>query len=151
MKQKPNLEDHLGRKGKILEVNAVGSPVKDIAWEAQEMNAEVSTPLVDDGSGKPVILRRFQFQFPPNLPHKPTKKQILEYHKDKLNIFLWKDELELVQTPKVRVHTNGYDIFATCVAKKGSLLSYKHKPQLLQHAITKQSGPGHSASSPSRH
>lgn len=140
MKKKPQLEDHLGRSGTLIEKNAVSAPVKDITWEAQEMNAEVSQPLADDGSGRPVILRRFQFKFPPNLPQKPTKKEILEFHKDKLNIFLWKDELELVQIPKVRVNVSGYDIFATCVAKKGSLIF--EKPKLLQHAITKQPGSG---------
>jgi hypothetical protein len=138
MKKKLQLEDHLGRSGKLIEKDAIDAPVKDIEWKAQEMEAPVSDPLADDGSGKEVILRRFQFQFPPNLPTKPTKKEILAFHKDKLNIFLWKDELELIQTPKVRVHKTGYDIFATCIAKKGSLIF--EKPKLLQHAITQQPG-----------
>lgn len=140
MKKKPQLEDHLGRSGKLLEKDAVNAPVKDIQWEAQEMQSEVSAPLADDGSGKEVILRRFQFQFPPNLPKKPTKKEILDFHKDRMNIFLWKDELELIQEPKVLINKKGYDIFATCVAKRGSLIF--SKPELLQHAINKQPGAG---------
>ena len=140
--KKPELKDHLGRSGKHLEINAIDAPVKDIMWEAQEAQSELSAPLVDDGSGKPVILRRFQFKFPPNLPHKPTKKEILTYHKDKLNIFLWKDELELVLEPKIQISKDGYDIFATCQPKKGSMLAYKDKPQLLQNALTNKPGTG---------
>lgn len=138
--KKPQLEDHLGRAGQLIETNVENAPVKDIKWEAQEMTSEASAPLADDGSGKEVILRRFQFSFPPNLPKKPTKKEILAFHKDRMNVFLWKDELELIQEPKIIIGKKGYDIFATCIAKKGSLIFTK--PQLLQHAITKQPSTG---------
>ena len=131
--KKPNLEDHLGRSGQLLEVNAKDAPVKDITWEAQELESEKSQPLADDGSGQPVILRRFQFQFPPDIPKKPTKKELLAFHKDRLNIFLWKDELEMIQEPKVRMTKQGYDIFATCIAKKGSMLFTR--PDTLQNVI----------------
>ncbi len=56
--------------------------------------------LENKGNGKPIILRQFEFSLPPGTPT-PTKDDILGVHKTKIMGFLWKDELTLIQEPKV--------------------------------------------------
>lgn len=134
--------DTLGQKGELLELNAQDAPVKDIRWDAQEIETK-STALVDDGSGKPIILRKFDFELSPSIPkeHLPSKLQLLQFHKSKVIAFLWKDELELVQEMKLvfdKKNKRKFYIFATCQPKKGSLLPFNVETQLLQDATGPQ-------------
>ena len=102
--------------------------------EVQQLETD-PVHLLDEGIGKPTILRRFQFQLPPGVLQ-VNKKLLLKQHVKNLEIFLWKDELEMILAPKLVMEKNGaFSIFATCQPKKGSLISYNYKPQRIQDAI----------------
>lgn len=131
-------QDKSGEKFELLETGVSDAPVKDLKWTGQEFETK-SDPMMDDGSGKPIILRTFEFNLPPDLPKHliPSKKQLLDFHRSKIVAFLWKDELELIQDIKIIQSKNkrGFRIFATCQAKKGSIIPHYAEPQLLQNAI----------------
>jgi len=123
-------------KFKFTEENAADAPVKNIEWEGQEVQTE-ETPLMNDGSGKPIILRVFDFDLPPLKPEElPTEQQLLNAHKTKLTAFLWRDELVPIQEFKLIFSKDKkhFRIFATCQAKLGS--NILEKPQLLQQYAT---------------
>lgn len=100
--------------------------------EVEQLETE-PVRLEDPGTGKPVILRRFEFQLPPGVLE-INKALLIKEHVKRLEVFLWKDELEMVLPPKLVLEKNGaFSIFATCQSKKGSLIL--SKPQLIQDAI----------------
>ena len=107
---------------KLLEENVKGAPVKNVVWEGSEVETE-QTRIEDSGTGKPIIMRHFDFRYPPALKGRPTKQQILTNdYKRYLNNMLWVDELELIQEPKVAFNERGFRIFAVCQPRKGSLI-----------------------------
>lgn len=123
---------------KIIEKDAVNSPVKDIQWEGKEIETE-TTPLANDDSGKPVILRVFDFDLPPMPPeYFPTKEQLINFHKTKITGFLWRDELVPIQEFKCIFSKDKkhFRIFATCQAKLGSTIL--ERPQVLQEILNKK-------------
>ena len=120
---------------KLTEENAIDSPVKNIEWEGKEVETE-ATPLMNDDSGKPIILRVFDFDLPPLKPEEfPTKQQLLDFHKSKITAFLWRDELIPIQKFKAIFSKDKqhFRIFATCQAKLGS--NILEKPQVIQKLI----------------
>lgn len=117
-------------KGILTEYNS--SLGGDVKWEA-EQGMVTSDPLKDNGEGKAVIVRSFEFRFPPGMKGLPTKEQILtpEYIKH-LEVRLWADEIEMIAAPRVTINSTGFFVFATCQVKKGSILPYNAKPKQLQ-------------------
>lgn len=115
---------------KFTEQNAKGAPVKDIPWEATQAQTD-GTRIEDGGTGRPIILRQFEFQYPPGFSGTLTKENILtrEYI-TYLENFLWADALEMIQEPRVVFEEKGFRVFATCQAKKGNLLPYHVKDGL---------------------
>lgn len=119
---KPNLEDHLGRKEQLIEINAKDAPVKDINWEAQEMQTE-KVEIRDPGQGKPLILRTFEFQLNPALPKdfKFSKQDIFNSHGQQIKTLLWADGMIPLDNPnkkpKVQISKkqNKYRIFVLCM------------------------------------
>lgn len=106
--------------------------------EAHQLETNAVKLFDEEQSGKPVILRRFQFQLLPGIKE-VNKKLLLKEHVKRLEVFLWKDELEMVLPPKLVMEKNGaFSIFVTCEPKKGSLLSYKDKVQTVQNALNPQ-------------
>lgn len=121
-------------------VDAGGNQGESIDWEGREIETK-SDPLIDDGSGREVVLRRFDFNLPP-IPKEqmPTKEALLTHHKSKVIAFLWKDELELIQDPKIVMSKFGdkFRIFCLCQARKGSLIL--QKPLTLQEVTKTTNG-----------
>lgn len=117
-------------KGILTEYNS--SFGKDVKWEA-EQGLVTSDPLRDEGEGKAIIVRSFEFRFPPGMKGLPTKEQILtnEYIKY-LEVRLWADEIEMIAEPRVTINNTGFFVFATCQVKKGSILPYHAKTKRLQ-------------------
>lgn len=99
-------------------------------WEGEEAIVH-SDPLLDDGSGIPVVIRKFDFAVPPGV-QLPSKDQLLTHNRSKIVAFLWTDELELIRELKIELSKDKkhFRIFAICKAKKGSLIH--QKPQTLQ-------------------
>ena len=120
-----DINSHIKGKAEVTEVNAENSPVKDIKWDVQQ--AEVHSDISfkeDDGSGRPIILRQFDYVFPPGNQHRPSEDDILTpgYLKFLEAQLYFVDELDLVQKPKVMIGKDGFKIFATCQARKGSII-----------------------------
>lgn len=108
-------------------------------YYASSMEAE-GQKIEDPGTGRPIIVRRFQFMYGPQHKGVPTKEQVLtpEYIKY-LENFLWADNLEMVMHPRVVYEKGGFSVFATCQAKKGNIIPYEHAEKLrpLQETLTK--------------
>jgi hypothetical protein len=107
--------------------------VKEHKWYGKEDQTDEKL-MHDKGSGEPVIIRLFEFKFPPTLEVLPTKEQILtpEYLKY-LNVQLWSDSLRLVMEPRVVIDKTGCKIFAPCQARAGATLM--EEPKTLQEWI----------------
>lgn len=102
-------------------------------WESDHKETE-AIPLINEGTGKPIILRSFKFNLPPGMDM-PSDDQILDAHKTRVTTFLWKDELVPVLDYKV-VKDNkkhSFIIFATCQAKAGSVIM--EEPKLIQNIM----------------
>lgn len=117
----------------LVEENAIGAPVKDIKWYGREDKTEEKL-MHDKGSGEPVLIRLFEYKFPPTLEAIPTKEQILttEYIKH-LQTLLWADSLRLIMEPRVVIDKEGCKIFAPCQARAGA--TFMEEPKLLQEWI----------------
>lgn len=119
---KKKLKDYVGESVQVIEENASNAPVKDINWEAQQIESE-KIEIKDPGVGTPVILRTFEYQFNPNLPKdiKITKQAIFDSHKEQIRIMLWGDGMTVLDNPdkkpKVQISKkqNKYRIFVMCM------------------------------------
>lgn len=119
--KKRDIKDHIVAENKAHEAG-VGE------WDAKQLEVHSDIDLaVDTGWGKAVILRQFDYAFPPGIQQIPTKEQILTpgYLKFLETQLYFVDELELVMPPKVVIGQKGFKIFATCQARKGSLVHQK--------------------------
>lgn len=123
-----DLENHLGDTFKAEDQD-------NNEWQGQQLSTK-SDPLVDKGTGKPVILRVFEFSANPIVlkREKPTKQQLFDAHALQIKHFLWKDGLEPLDiiSPKIVVSKKRekYRIFVTCQPKPGVTLV--ETPQTLQ-------------------
>lgn len=118
---------------KFTEENVNDAPVDKIEWEGRQDNTE-QIPLMNDGTGAPIILRKFEFKLPP-IPKDqfPTKQQLLDHHIPRLTAFLWKDELRPVKDQWKCIFSKDkkhFMICAVCQPKPGSALL--ENPRLLQ-------------------
>lgn len=93
--------------------------------------------LANQGEGKPIILRDFEFQLPPLKPEEmPTKQQLLDFHRSKIMAFLWRDELIPIEKEWRLIwgqDGKSFRIFVACQAKPGSVIL--ESPELLQDII----------------
>ncbi len=110
----------------FIEPDAHDSPVKDLPYETAQIDSE-RQELLDPATGRPVILRQFEFLYPPARMGQPTREQILTPgYRKYLNDMLWLDDLELIQEPKVIFSDRGFKIFVTCQARKGRIIPSEH-------------------------
>lgn len=103
----------------------------DNIWHGQDL-ITADVPVNNDGSGKPIVMRVFEFQLPPLKPEEmPTNEQLIEANKTKVTAFLWRDELVPVMDYRCVIDKDGrgFKIFATCQAKAGSAIL--ETPELL--------------------
>lgn len=124
----------MSKSFEVVEENAINSPVENIKWYGKEDQTDEKF-FHDTGKGEPVVIRLFEFKFPPTLEAIPTKEQILtqDYLKS-LQTALWADELRLIMMPRVAIDKEGCKIFAPCQARTGS--SFIDNPKLLQEWTT---------------
>lgn len=117
----------------VVEENALDAPVDNIKWYGKEGQTD-EKPMHDTGSGEPVLIRLFEFKFPPTLEKLPTKEELLtpEYIRH-IQVNLWSDGLRLAMEPRVHIDKEGCKIFAPCVAATGN--SFLEEPKLLQEWI----------------
>lgn len=72
-------------------------------WTGAEVEVK-SDPLIDTGTGKPYILRTFEFSKNPDPRVKlPRKQEIFNSHLKQIKDFLWKDGLKALEDIAPRV------------------------------------------------
>ncbi len=92
------------------------------------------TPMIDSGTGRPLILRTFEFAMkplPPGTPH-PTKQQLFNAHWEQIKITIRFDGL-VANTdvePRVVIGKKRYRIFILCEPKFRELII--EQPKTLQ-------------------
>lgn len=107
----------------------------DHSWEGQELEVK-GDPLIDNGTGRPIIMRFFEFKAnPETFKLKPSNQELFNAHAQQIRLFLWKDGLEPVTViePKIIRDKIGYKIAITCQPKLGVALN--ERPETLQQLI----------------
>lgn len=117
---------------------SLGESFKHEGWEGQDIEVK-SDPLVNDGSGKPIIMRFFEFQVNPEMMKyaQPTNQDLFNAHAQQIKHFLWKDGLVPYEFIEPRIiwskKKDGYKIMVTCEAKTG--VAILESSQTLQELI----------------
>ena len=93
-------------------------------WTGQELSVNSNIPLVDEGKGKPYIVRQFEFAFNPEAVNKikqkkipaPTRQELFNYHWRQIQTELWKDGLVAYQgaEPRMMIDKRKYKIILLC-------------------------------------
>lgn len=102
-------------------------------WYVKEDRTEDKL-MHDIGKGDAVIIRLFEWSFPPTLEFLPTKEQIItDGYLKQIDIQLWSDGLRRVMEPRVTIDKSGCKVFVPCVARTGQNII--DSPKLLQEWI----------------
>lgn len=112
-------------------------------WVDKDLAVKSDTPLVDDASGKKIIVRLFDFNWIKGIKKseieqlKQNKQEIFNAHATYIKSFLWKDGLNALenQDPKLIFNKKGYRIAVVCEPRVG--LSIFDKPKTLQTIFKK--------------
>ena len=109
---------------------------KDGKWHAEELSVD-SQPLVDSGTGKPLIIRQFDFTFQAKLKQRPTKQQLFNEAWPLIRPLIKYDGLVASTDvdPRVLVGRKGYKIILLCEPKFGVMVA--DKPRTLQQVLKK--------------
>lgn len=104
-------------------------------WTGQEIGVNSDIPLVDEGKGKKMILRQFEFAFDPNMLQKirekkypsPTKQELFNSNWKQIEITLWGDGLIAMKEvePRIIVGKKKYKIIVLCEARMGVVINDK--------------------------
>lgn len=104
-----------------------GKDYKGYEWTEQELATKAGIPLVDSATGKKIIIRLFDYEWPKGI----KKEEIQKYKNDKqvffnghakyIRDFLWKDGLSIREDhdPKMIFNKKGYRIAVLCEARFG--------------------------------
>lgn len=97
-------------------------------WYGQEASAR-SQPLVDSGTGIPVIMRFFEFKANTEVlkKGKPDKQELFNSHAQQIKIMLWADGLQPFEAIEPRIilskKKDSYRIMVGCIPKNGVALT----------------------------
>jgi hypothetical protein len=110
--------------------------MKNEKWEGREVETD-SVALVNEGNGRPIILRNFEFKVPPTMEKWPSIEELRGIHQPAVEGFLWKDDLVLVEDLRIILDKDkkSFNIFATCQPRKGAEL--RELPKTLQDVLKK--------------
>lgn len=106
----------------------------DTKWRAQEVGVNSNVPLVDAGTGKPYIIRRFEFQFNPQFikdlkdgKTKLDKQDLFNSNWRQIEITLWGDGLVPRKDiePRVLIFKKHYQIVLLCEPRLGVMVAEK--------------------------
>jgi hypothetical protein len=109
-------------------------------WQGQELGVNSEVPLMDEGKGKPYIVRQWVFHFNPEILQKirqnkipaPTKQELFNSNWRQIQLQLWGDGLvatEMVE-PRIIIGKKKYRIILLCEPKFRTLVV--DKPRTLQ-------------------
>lgn len=120
---------------------SLGENFNHEGWEGQDIEV-TSDPLINDDSGKKVVLRFFHYQMNPEMVkyQRPIDQDIFNTHAQQIKVVLWKDGLipyEIV-APQIiwsKKKKDIYSIMVPCEARAG--LSILESSQTLQELTKK--------------
>ena len=106
-------------------------------WYGQEL-ATKSDPLIDAGTGKPLLVRVFDFKKNPEVKKYPSRQDVFNAHAKQIRDFLWKDGLRIIENhdPRFTFTKDGYRIAILCEARLGVM--WMDKPRTLQDILPKK-------------
>lgn len=102
-------------------------------WQSQEFSTQ-SDPLIDPGTGKPYIIRFFEFKFDVSMLHKlkehkipvPNNQELFNSVWPQIRVMLWGDGLVAVQEaelpPKIVIEKRKFKVAIVCQAKFGNTI-----------------------------
>lgn len=105
-------------------------------WHKNEVNAQ-SAPMIDPGTGKPILIREIKFAFNPETIQKirnkqipaPTEQELFNSNWDQIRKMLWADGLVAIQEnefpPRINIRKKTYSIFITCQPRMGTMVNEK--------------------------
>ena len=115
-------------------------------WYGQKIETK-SDPLIDPGSGKPVILRQFFFKYDPKVQEQvkrgyvktPTRQDLFNQVWPLLRPLIWSDGLVANTdiSPKITVGKKGFVIILTCEPRFGQMVA--DRPKRLEEVLNKKS------------
>ena len=113
-------------------------------WIDKDLAVKADTPLVDAGTGKKVIIRKFEFEWDKKIKLQDKmnaqydKQAFFNSHAKYIKDFLWKDGLSVLenQDPKMIFNEKGYIIAIACEARFG--VSIFEKGMALQDIFKKK-------------
>ncbi len=114
-------------------------------WQGNEIGVNSDIPLMDDGTGRPYIIRQFEFRFDPakiqdiqkkKIPA-PTEQELFNSVWGQIRRTLWGDGLVAVEDPKtpprILIFKQHFKIILLCEPKMGVMLA--DKVQSLQDVL----------------
>lgn len=111
---------------------------KSTNWYGKSIET-ASDPVIDPGTGKPIIIRQFTFYFNPEALLKikskkipmPTKQELFNSNWQQMKTMLWSDGLVAIEeedfAPRIVVKKKKYEIFLTCQPRMGTIVNDKIK------------------------
>ena len=119
-------------------------------WRGRELAVNSDIPLMDDGTGRPYIIRQFEFAFDPSKVREirrkkipaPTKQELFNSVWKQIRTTLWGDGLVAIEDdktpPRIVVGKKKFKVILLCEPKFGTMLV--ERPNTLQQ-ITKPKQP----------
>lgn len=86
--------------------------------------------IEDPGVGKPIILKHFEYRYPPGQKRPRVDELLTPSYIKHLENGLWADGMEMIAPPRVVFYRKGFRIFATCQLKRGQSLPWDRKDEL---------------------
>lgn len=113
-------------------------------WYGRQVETNSDVPLINDGTGKPYIIRQFLFAFSPDTLIKirnkkipvPTRQELFNSNWKQIQVMLWSDGLVPAQEaePRMIIGKKKYKIILLCEPRSKVMVA--EKPRTLQE-ITK--------------
>lgn len=118
-------------------------------WQGKEIGVNSDIPLKDDGTGRPYIIRQFEFRFDPtkikDIQNKkipaPTQQELFNSVWGQIRRTLWGDGIVAIEDPKtpprILIFKKHFKVIILCEPKFGVLVA--DKIQTLQEITKPQS------------
>lgn len=123
------IEKHLTKK-----IEAVDDGLK---WSGGEVEVK-SDPLIDSGTGKPYVMRFFEFSMNPQVKYAPTKQELFNCHWNQIRHLLWRDGLVAYEgvEPRIVMGKKHYRIVLVCEPRLNTVVA--DRPATLQEIVSRR-------------
>lgn len=109
---------------------------KDTGWHGATIETP-TTPMVDSGTGRPLVLRPFRFAKKEDVWAKmtPSNQELFNFHWPQMKAMIWGDGLvaNTDVAPRVVIQKKAYTIFVLCEPRFRQMMI--DKPRTLQEIL----------------